>query len=96
MSAIGALLVAVVGWLLSRGISQIDETMKGLSADHRQLTEDLQEVKVDLQAAKQLREFHEDRLKQVEQENRAFRRYFSEVDRLIYRRFGESVQLREE
>ena len=91
-----ALLIALVGWLLARSISQIDDTMKGLASDHRSLSADLQEVKSDLQAANQLREFHEDRLKQVEYENRAFRRYFGEVDRLIYRKFGESVPLRDE
>lgn len=91
-----ALLIALVGWLLARSINQVDETMKGLANDHRSLSADLQEVKSDLQAANQLREFHEDRLKQVENENRGFRRWFSEVDRLIYRKFGESVPIREE
>lgn len=96
VGTIGALLVAVVGWLLNRGISQIDETMKGLSADHKQLALDLQEVKMDLTAADQIRDFQDRRIEALEKEKRSLYNAFTEIDRLIYRKFGESVKLKEE
>jgi hypothetical protein len=90
------LLIALVGWSLSRNIGQIDDTMKGLSADHRHLATDLQEVKSDLQAANQLREFQDRRIEALEKEKRSLYNAFNAMDRLISRKWGESTPLVEE
>lgn len=91
-----ALLITLVGALLARSIGQIDETMKGLANDHRSLSSDLQEVKSDLQAANQLREFQDRRIEALEKEKRSLYNAFNAMDRLISRKLGESTPLVEE
>lgn len=91
-----ALLIALVGWLLARSISQIDDTMKGLASDHRSLSTDLQEVKSGLQADTQLREFQDRRIEALEKEKRSLYNAFNAMDRLISRKWGESTPLADE
>ena len=96
VGAVIALLIAIVGYLLARSIGQVDETMKGLANDHRGLSNDLQEVKIDLQAANQLREFQDRRIEALEREKRSLYNAFNAMDRLISRKWGESISLTEE
>ena len=94
--ALISLLLLVVGVLIARSIKQIDTSMQSLSSDHKQLSTDLQEVKGDLQTGNQLREFQDRRISELEKEKRGLYNAFNEMDRLIYRKWGESVRVKEE
>jgi len=91
-----ALLITLVGALLNRSIKSVDDTMKGLSNDHKSLAQGLQEVKIDLSNGAQLREFQDRRIESLEKEKRSLYNAFAAMDRLIYRKLGEGVNLREE